>query len=262
MIDDQQSPMFIHALESFEHGIFHYLEGGDKDRKFAFLHLDQAVELLLKEKAVRIGKSIYKKDNTTLNFHEVFKSLENAAVKVEEKPRLEEVHDLRNNIQHKGITPDERTTEFYAKIVYKFVKRFLREELDTSLEDCLSVRYRKKMEGIKDTLDLKEASKLFWGYYEDLSLDPQEKVMTTFVLLEKYIKGQWTEEDGTLRGAIRRLMLERGLFFKDYKSEIDQIFDLRNRVLHKGETPSELGIKEYLTAMEIVLKALVAPEKI
>ena len=39
------------------------------------LHIDQAIELLLKEKVVQIGKSIYKSDGTTLSLHETFSSL-------------------------------------------------------------------------------------------------------------------------------------------------------------------------------------------
>ena len=71
----KQSPMFLHAVESFEHGLQHHLDGTTKSRKFALLHIDQAIELFLKEKVVRLGKSIYKSDGTTLNLHEVFKSL-------------------------------------------------------------------------------------------------------------------------------------------------------------------------------------------
>jgi hypothetical protein len=67
--------MFQHAVESFEHGLEHYLDGSQKGRKFALLHIDQAIELLLKEKVVQIGKSIYKSDGTTLSLHETFSSL-------------------------------------------------------------------------------------------------------------------------------------------------------------------------------------------
>lgn len=52
------APMLIHALESFEHGIFHHLDNTDTSRKFAFLHIDHAIELILKEKVVRLGLSI------------------------------------------------------------------------------------------------------------------------------------------------------------------------------------------------------------
>ena len=115
-----RSPMLHHAFESFEHGLQHYIDGTEQSRKFALLHLDQAVELFLKEKIVRLGKSIYKTDGTTLTLHESFSSLK--TLNIPERPRLEEVHDLRNTVQHKGLTPDHSSTEFYVKIVYEFVK--------------------------------------------------------------------------------------------------------------------------------------------
>ena len=253
--------MFLHALESFEHGIFHYLEGEDKDRKFAFLHLDQAVELLLKEKAVRIGKSIYKKDNTTLYFHEVFKSLENAAVKVEEKPRLEEVHDLRNNIQHKGITPDERTTEFYAKIVYKFVKRFLEEELDSKLEDSLPAEYIVKMEGIKETYTKEEVSTSIGEIREVALTIPQTAIISSFVVLEKFLESQRKEDEQLFyRKIINRLMTERGLNAQDYQKDVEFIVNTRNKIVHQGDKPTDDQIRLYLLAIEKVLRVLGAPE--
>jgi hypothetical protein len=99
----KQSPIFKHAIESFEHGLEHYLDGTEKSRKFGLLHIDHAIELLLKERCVRLGKSIYKNDGTTLTIHETFRSLSNSNVSVPEQPRLEELHDLRNTIQHKGL---------------------------------------------------------------------------------------------------------------------------------------------------------------
>lgn len=140
-----QSPMFKHAIESFEHGLEHYLDGSDKSRKFAFLHIDQAIELFLKEKVVQIGKSIYKSDGNTLGIHETFNSLK--ALSIPEQPRLEELHDLRNTIQHKGLTPDVGSTHFYIEIAYNFVKRFLNSELGSVPEDILSKKHMAFMEG-------------------------------------------------------------------------------------------------------------------
>ncbi len=68
----KQSPMLKHAIESFEHGLEHFLDGTEKSRKFALLHIDHAIELLLKEKCVQLGKSIYRGDGTTLTIHEAF----------------------------------------------------------------------------------------------------------------------------------------------------------------------------------------------
>jgi hypothetical protein len=49
------SPLLRSAFEVLEHGLYHYLRSTTpKDMKFALLHIDQAIELLLKER-VRMG---------------------------------------------------------------------------------------------------------------------------------------------------------------------------------------------------------------
>lgn len=125
------SPMLRHALESFEHGILHYLDGTELGRKFALLHLDHSIELVLKEKIASTGRSIYRKDGKTITVHEAYATLSDTSIP--ERPRLEDLHDFRNIIQHKGLTPDEHTTEFYITQAYKFMKRFLKDELGVQL---------------------------------------------------------------------------------------------------------------------------------
>ena len=83
------SPILRHSLESFEHGVFHYLDNTELGRKFALLHVDHSIELMLKEKVVRLGQSIYRKDGKTIGAHEAYTALESSNISVPEKPRLE-----------------------------------------------------------------------------------------------------------------------------------------------------------------------------
>jgi hypothetical protein len=131
------SPLLRHALESFKHGMDHFREGSDSSRNFALLHIDQAIELLIKEKLVRLGKSIYKGDGTTMNLHEAFNSI-TKDVLIPERPRLESLHELRNNVQHTGLTIDILTTAFYMTEAYNFVVRFLSVELDIKISEYFS----------------------------------------------------------------------------------------------------------------------------
>ena len=128
--------MFNHAVESYQHGIEHYFEGSPKSRKFSLLHIDHSIELFLKEKMVDLGKSIYKSDGKTVSIHEAFSSLKKS-ISIPEQPRLEELHDLRNVIQHKGVLPDQPTMDFYAKLSYKFVKRFCNDEFGMAINTIL-----------------------------------------------------------------------------------------------------------------------------
>jgi len=137
-----KSPLLRHAIESFEHGLEHYLEGSDKGRKFAFIHIDHAIELILKEKLRRLGKTFIKrKGEESLSLGETLNSLEKKNVKIPERPTIEMLHQSRNSIQHSGWTPDQGTTEFHIKNAYLFFSKFLREELDMAIEKILPTRF-------------------------------------------------------------------------------------------------------------------------
>jgi SOS-response transcriptional repressor LexA len=97
--------------------------------------------LLMKEKLVRMGKSIYKGDSSTLNLHEAFNSI-SKDVALPEKPRIESLHDIRNNIQHAGLSIDAFTADFYITEAYNFFRRFLREEPDIDLSVYLPANLR------------------------------------------------------------------------------------------------------------------------
>ena len=52
------SPLFKSSIESLVHGLEHYLRSDTAiDSKFAILHIDQSIELILKER-VRISGGI------------------------------------------------------------------------------------------------------------------------------------------------------------------------------------------------------------
>src|ERR1022692_3737888 len=55
------SPLLRSALEVLEHGLWHFFRSDTvADMKFAIMHVDQAIELVMKEKVRAGGKSIYK----------------------------------------------------------------------------------------------------------------------------------------------------------------------------------------------------------
>lgn len=247
------APTFKHAVESFEHGLEHYLDGSDRSRKFALLHLDQAIELFLKEKIVRLGKSIYKSDGTTLTLHEAFSSLKDLSLP--ERPRLEEVHDLRNTIQHKGLSPDPESTQFYVEIVYRFVKRFMQDELDQSLDVVISSKYCALMEG----RPLEEAGEAAAAYNRALSLaDPGQKVMTGYTAL--MLAGEVFDDKKLGKVSLRRTLREAAVSYGVTVSKVDKllksIFDIRNKVFHTSYVPSKSEANEFMQRVGYVLKIL------
>lgn len=134
------SPLLRSAFEVLEHGLWHFLRSTTStDMKFALLHLDQAIELLLKEKVRLGGHSIYKNPKETITIWGAYEILENKlGCKFPEKPDLELLHEERNNIQHKYANPSPEDAAFHFEKAMKFIERFTRDELGVALADHIS----------------------------------------------------------------------------------------------------------------------------
>ncbi len=253
------SPIFRHALESFEHGIFHYLDGTILGQKFSLLHIDHAIELLLKEKVVRLGHSIYKKDGKTISIYEAFGILENNKVIFAEKPRLEELHDFRNVVQHKGLTPDRHTTEFYITEAYKFVKRFLSDELAVKLENYLPSKYVKVLEGIEDQesgirkmLDewFADAEKIFQSESYEMA------VLTAFIGVETLIRNKFNNDRSTPAPRLLKQFVVENKISEDVLQNFMTVNDLRNRLVHTAHRITREEAEETLELLSGIRKIL------
>jgi hypothetical protein len=133
------SPLLRSAFEVLEHGLWHYLRSNTTtDMKFALLHIDQAVELLLKEKVRIEGHSIYRNPKETITIWGAYDILENKVnCKIKEKPDLELLHEERNNIQHKYSNPTPDDAAFHVEKAMKFINRFVSKELKLDLADFI-----------------------------------------------------------------------------------------------------------------------------
>jgi hypothetical protein len=249
------SPMLIHANESFQHGLEHFSDGSDKGRKFSILHIDQAIELYLKEKCIQLGKSIYKSDGTTITFHEALNSLVKD-IKIPERPRLEELHDLRNTIQHKGLLPDSITTSYFIENAFKFTKRFLKEELDISINDVLTIQNILLME-TTDSINIPDEILTILENAKS-EITPLGKIIAGFTALEKIVALLTPKNTKrlNLRGTLRSLGLSRGIPIEKINRDIDSIFVLRNRVVHSDYRPNEKEAKLYLNSIKQIIDLL------
>lgn len=249
----KQSPILNHAIESFEHGLQHYLDGTPRSRKFALLHIDQAIELVLKERAVQLGKSIYKSDGTTLTIHETFSSLKQLSIP--ERPRLEELHDLRNTVQHKGLTPDSDSTRFYVEVAYNFFKRFLDHELNTPLDQAIPTTYRALMEG----QPVIETSEVITILQSALRADsPAEKILTGFTALNRLVDliSDPAITKSSFRGTLRKAAEARGVGYKELKLYLADIMRLRNEIIHSDYEPTDEEAQMFFSALEGVFKSV------
>ncbi|MCC6489830.1 MAG: hypothetical protein IT364_20240 [Candidatus Hydrogenedentes bacterium] len=110
--------------------------------KFALLHIDQAVELLLKEKVRSSGKSIYKNPKETISIWGAYDILEKElGCVIPEKPDLELLHEERNSIQHKYGNPSADDAAFHVERALKFISRFVKDELSLDLQDYIPSSY-------------------------------------------------------------------------------------------------------------------------
>lgn len=137
------SPLLRSAFEVLEHGLWHFLRSTTtRDMKFALLHVDQAVGLLLKEKVRREGKSIYKNPKETITIWGAYSILESElGCTIPEKPDLELLHEERNSIQHKYANPSPEDAVFHIENAMRFIDRFVRDELELSLRNHIPSEY-------------------------------------------------------------------------------------------------------------------------
>jgi len=141
------SPLIRSAFEVLEHALWHFLRSDTTtDMKFALLHLDQAIELLLKERVRMGGHSIYKNPKETITIWGAYDILENKlGCKFPEKADLELLHEERNNIQHKYANPSADDAAFHVERAMKFIQRFCRDELSADLASHVPSEFLEKV---------------------------------------------------------------------------------------------------------------------
>lgn len=137
------SPLLRSAFEVLEHGLWHFFRSDTTtDMKFALLHIDQAIELLLKERVRKGGKSIYKNPKETISIWGAYDILANDLnCPVPERADLELLHEERNSIQHKYANPSPEDAAFHIDNAVRFVRRFVKDELGVALEDHIPAEY-------------------------------------------------------------------------------------------------------------------------
>jgi hypothetical protein len=116
------SPLLRSAFEVLEHGLWHFLRSDTStDMKFALLHVDQSIELLLKER-VRAGeKSIYKNPKETISIWGAYDILEkelNCKTRLGTSPRRTEQYSaqIRKSKSRRHSLPSGSCNEIYLQI--------------------------------------------------------------------------------------------------------------------------------------------------
>jgi hypothetical protein len=138
----KQSPLLRSAFEVLNHGLWHFFRSDTStDMKFALLHVDQAVELVLKDCVRANGKSIYKNPKETITIWGAYDILASLNVPIPERPDLEMLHEERNSIQHKYANLSAEDAAFHIDNAMKFLRRFLKSALKVEIKDYVSAEY-------------------------------------------------------------------------------------------------------------------------
>ena len=133
------SPLLRSAFEVLNHGLWHFFRSDTTtDMKFALLHIDQAIELLLKERVRAGGRSIYKNPKETITIWGAYDILKDLEVDIPERPDLEMLHEERNSIQHKYSNPSAEDAAFHIGKAMEFIRRFVKDELKLDIKDYVS----------------------------------------------------------------------------------------------------------------------------
>jgi uncharacterized protein YutE (UPF0331/DUF86 family) len=133
-----KSPLFVSALELIAHATELYVQGHPRKYKFVILHLANAIELILKDRLIDKGVSIYKpRASETIGIWSSFDELGKVGVNIAERPIIELLVDDRNTIQHRFGFPDAESVYYYLDNTIAFFKRFIYEEYGVNLADAL-----------------------------------------------------------------------------------------------------------------------------
>jgi hypothetical protein len=136
------SPLLRSALEVLNHGLWHYFRSDTAaDMKFALMHVDQAVELMLKECVRSNHKSIYKNPKETITMWGAYEILDELKINIPEKADLELLHEERNNIQHKYSNPSPDDAAFHIEKAMGFIRRFTKEQLNLDIKEHVPSDY-------------------------------------------------------------------------------------------------------------------------
>lgn len=183
-----KSPLFVSAVELLAHATELYSQGNERKYKFVILHLANAVELILKDRLVDKGVSIYvQRKPQTIGIWEAFEELQKVNVNIAEPPVMELLIDDRNTIQHRFGFPNAETVFYYLEQTVAFFKRFFTEEYSVDIAEVLKLHLSEEnlaLIGLAEKVGDEYASldKLF-------ELSPESAVLQAFNSIEqKYIE--------------------------------------------------------------------------
>ena len=263
-----KSPLFVSASELLAHAIELYFEGIERKYKFVILHLANAIELILKDRVIDSGASIYKgPSTTTINIWEAFAILEKAAVKIPERPIIELLIDDRNNIQYRFGFPNGDATFYYLDQVLRFFQRFLKSEYDVNAVELLRLyvtdEHLATLGLVRRDDEVEPLDKLF-------ELSPEAALLQAYSLVERKLyehvlsHSEQNKRSAYPASALPRLLEQ--LASAGFLSSADvagfrHLRDMRNRAAHAAHFSDAVPREAWREALNVSKRIIQAIER-
>jgi len=260
------SPLFHSALDLLAHASEHYVGTEERDRKLVILHLANSIELLLKDRLLDLGISIYESQKQTKTITRVFADLEKQNVLVPQKHIIELLIDERNNIQHRFGSPNSLMVKYYFDNSLKFFEEFmnsafgleLREYLSNLVDMHIMQFIYPESESSKDVL---LQARLVARVHPSSSIvtawmEIEKKVDELRVVLEKAEKKTDVWINYPVSSFFRKLLMEFPLSTRDterLRHELVSLSVMRNQVVHADKEATSIDAQGYIERVEHLL---------
>ena len=131
-IDDATKRRLIYIKKLYLHGHEHIPYQTEFDRMIAIHHLDNAIELLLKCVATKLGISFR---SQYVRFPELWNAI-NERTPLTKKTEIFKLHNFRSNVQHWGISPfSTEVVNRFDVYVSDFIREVMKQVFKTDFEE-------------------------------------------------------------------------------------------------------------------------------
>jgi len=221
--------------------------------KFVILHLANAAEVILKDRLVDLGFSIYfPRRSQTIGIWEAAETLEKHSVKIPRRQVLELLIDDRNTLQHRFGSPSIKTLRFYFSETVLFFREFLEANYGVQLEEALAPYLHRE---VLTLLDLQSYEAADWTPEARFARDPQWEFLYAFGTLEstlgtlahRFVKDGkprivlWTDDEFS---RLLDELLAGGYISKADAQKLQGLEKLRNQVVHANRRGEGIPVPE------------------
>ena len=152
------NPWLSGCYELLEHGIEHFLNDTEFDRRLAMISIDNALELAVKTYISRNLRVLNIKRKDYNNIKRDFSKLLSLILKVapskiteQELSSIEHNHELRNNLYHEGIciSVNKEIVKSYSEEAISLISKLYEVDLGNLVKKLEIFRYIKKFKSFE-----------------------------------------------------------------------------------------------------------------